>query len=154
MHWNSLNVSYRDYVDPSSMETSVSTSVDLPYISHMSPHLDDVYVNLVSLEDVSGISSSSCGPSSSSPPIIHFNEDIMESMTTPDYPWDDMHHCVYFLWQQTHDQYVVKSKDFIHGEVNWFNKPLLQTDKFKPHPPYGCYITNNVWVKGHALLKV
>jgi len=86
----------------------------------MSLNLDDAYVNLICHDKVLGSSSPSCGISSSSPPIIQSDEDIMEAMTNTDYPWDDMHHRAYFLPQQTHDQYVVESKDFIHGEVDWF----------------------------------
>ena len=55
----------------------------------------------------------------------------MEAMTTPNYPWDDMHHRLYFLPKQTHDQYVVESKDFIHGEVNWFRHPIPTPDSFE-----------------------
>lgn len=65
----------------------------------MYPNLDNAYVNLVSHEDASGISSPSCNPSSSSFPIFHSGKDIMESITTHDYTWDDMHHRVYFLLQ-------------------------------------------------------
>ena len=56
--------------------------------------------------------------SSSIPPIFHSNEVIMEAMITPNYPWDDMHHYVYFLLKQTHDQHIVESKDIIHDEVD------------------------------------
>lgn len=63
----------------------------------MSPTLDDVYVNLVSHEDASGSSSPSSGLSSLSLHIFDFDEDIMEAMTTPDYPWYYMHHHAYFL---------------------------------------------------------
>jgi len=84
----------------------------------MSPNVDDAHVNLVSHEDALGSSPSSYGLSSHCPPIFHSDEDIMEAMITRDYPWDDMHHRAYFLLQETHDQYVVESKDFIHGEVD------------------------------------
>lgn len=69
MHWNSLDVSYCDSVEPSSMKTSASASVDLPSTSHMSPNLEDAYVNLISHQDASGSSSSSHGMSSLSPPL-------------------------------------------------------------------------------------
>lgn len=96
---NFLDISSRDSLEPTSVDTSISTLVDVPSISHLSPNHDDAYVNLVSHEDASGSSSSSCGLSSSSPPIFHSDEDIMEAMTTPTYPWDDIHHHVYFLPQ-------------------------------------------------------
>ena len=57
MPWNSLDVSYCDFIEPSSTNTDVSTSIDIPSTSHMSPNLDDVYVNLVSYENASGSSS-------------------------------------------------------------------------------------------------
>lgn len=90
-----------------------------------------MYVNLVLHEDASGISSLSCGPSSFHPPIFYSDEDIMEAMITPYYPWDDMHHCVYFLMQQTNHQYVMQSKDLIHGEVNWFKNSIHALDDFE-----------------------
>ena len=55
----------------------------------------------------------------------------MEAMSTPDYPWDDMHHHAYFLPQQYHDQYAVESKDFIHGEVDWFRNPIPAPNAFE-----------------------
>ena len=111
--------------------TYVSTSVDHLSTSHLSPSLDDAYVNLVSHEDALDRSSSSCGISSSIPPIFHSDEDIMEVMTTFDYPWDDMHHRAYFLLQQIHDQYAMESKEFIHGEVDWFRHPILALYAFE-----------------------
>jgi len=143
MHWNSLDVSYCDYVEPSSTNTLVSTSVDIPSTCHMFPNLDDAYVYLFSHEDDSGRSSPLCCLSFSSPPIFHSDEDIMETMTTLDYPWDDMHHHAYFLPQQTHDQYDIESKDFIHGEVTPYFEPMnlnhihLVSITFPP----------NVWVR-------
>jgi len=131
MHWNSLDVSYCDFVEPSLTNTLVSTMVDTPSTSHMSPKLDDMYVNIFSHEDASCSSSSSCGISFSNHPIFHSDESMMEAMTTPYYPWDDMHHRAYFLPQQTHEQYVVESKDFIHGEVDWFRNPIPTLDSFE-----------------------
>lgn len=94
---NSLGVSYCASFEPSSKHTLVSTSVDATSTSHLYHPSGNVYVNLVSHEDASGSSSSSCGPSSSCPPIFHSNEDIMEAMTTLDYPWDNMHHCMHLF---------------------------------------------------------
>jgi len=42
-----------------------------------------------------------------------------------------MHHHAYFLPYQTHDQYDVESKDFIHGEVDLFKNPIPTPDAFK-----------------------
>lgn len=141
VYWDSFDISYCDSIEPSSMNTSVSTSINVTFISHMSHIIDDVYVNLVSHEYVSGSSSSSCVLSSSSPPIFHSDEDMMEDMTTPDYPYYNMHHHVYFLPQQTHDQYVLEYKESIHGEYDWFKNPNLTLDDFEEgnmgkHFPY------------------
>lgn len=46
-------------------------------------------------------------------------------------PWDDMHDRAYFLLQQTHDQYAMELKDFIHGEVDWFKNPILAPNAFE-----------------------
>jgi len=94
---NSLDISSHDSFESSSMDTSVSTSIDAPSTRHLSLSLDNAYVNLVSHEDTSGSPSSTRGLYSSSIPIFNSDEDIMEAMTTPDYPWDDMHHHSYFL---------------------------------------------------------
>lgn len=118
IYWDSLDVSYCDFVEPSSMNTLVSTFVDVTSTSHPSPLVDDAYVNLVSQADALSIYSSSCGLSSYHPPIFHFDEDINEAINTLDYPWYDMYHHAYFLPRQTHDQYVVESKELIHGEVD------------------------------------
>ena len=64
-----------------------------------------------------------------------------------------MHHHAYFLPQQTHDQHVVESKDFIHSEVDWFNNPLLQTHAFKPHTPCGHYIDTQCLGKGEPIFE-
>ena len=86
-----LSSSLRD--DPSTLlptNTLGSTSVDLGSVdvAHMSPFPQD---------DLSGIATSSGDPPSSSLPIFQSDEDIMEAMTHPDFPWDDMHHHAYFL---------------------------------------------------------
>ena len=52
-------------------------------------------------------------------------------MTEPDFPWYDMHHRAYFLPQQSHDQYVVETKDFIPDEVDWFRNPIPAPDAFE-----------------------
>lgn len=84
-------------IEPPSLETHVSTSVDFPSTSSSSTISDDEYVNLLSQDDAPGTAAASCSHYSSRPPIFHYDEDIMEAMNTPDYPWDDMHHRAYFL---------------------------------------------------------
>ena len=61
----------------------------------------------------------------STPPLFHSDEDIMEAMTEPDFPWDDMHHRAYFLPHQSHDQYAIETKDFIPNKVDWLKTPSL-----------------------------
>jgi len=97
IYWDSLGVSYCDSVEPYLVKTSVSILVDVTCTSHLYPPFYDANVNLLSHEYASGSSSSSCGPSSSHLPIFHYDEDIMEAMATPDYPWDDIYHCAYFF---------------------------------------------------------
>ena len=52
----------------------------------------------------------------------------------PEYPWDDMHHRSFFLPEelmlQAH-QLSVETKDFIHGKVDWFKKPISAPDAFE-----------------------
>lgn len=100
IYWDSLEISYCDSVESSSMKTSVLTSLDVTSTIHLFLSVDNANVNPVSHEDASHCSSSSCGLSSSQcPPIFHYDDNVMESMTTHDYPWDDMHHRAYFLPQ-------------------------------------------------------
>ena len=49
------------------------------------------------------------------------DEDILEALTAPEYPWDDMHHCSFFLPEELvsqSDQFSMETKDFIHGKVD------------------------------------
>lgn len=85
------------FVEPPSSETQVSISVDLPSTISSSTTSNDVYVNLLSQDDAPGTIATSCSLLSSNPLIFHSDEDIMEALTTLDYPWDDMHHHAYFI---------------------------------------------------------
>ena len=45
------------------------------------------------------------------------NEEILEALINPEYPWDDMHHCSFFIPEEPvslSDQFSVETKDFIH----------------------------------------
>lgn len=60
---------------------------------------------------------------------FHSNEDILEAMITPNYPWDDMHHHSYFLPRDDFtpsEQYPIGAKDFI--------SPMDTNIGSKPHP--------------------
>jgi len=82
----------------------------------------------------------------------------MEAMTTPDYPWEDMHHRAYFLLLQTHYQYDVNSKDFILCEVNSFRNPIPALDAFeqgnlaKISPTIKINISNQSGIKENTIL--
>ena len=79
-------------------------------------------------------STTSSGKVGSRIPIFHSDEYILESLTPPDYPWDDMNHHSHFLPQHPRpfDQYVVESKDFIpHNPINWFKNPIPAPDAFE-----------------------
>ena len=72
-------------LDPPSVITLGSTSVDpLSSCSFVTPR-DDVHVNLSSHDDESGSFTVSCGLSSSSQPIFYCDDDIMEAFSTTDF---------------------------------------------------------------------
>ena len=53
------------------------------------------------------------------------DEEILEALTTPEYPWDDMHHHSFFIPEELvslSDQVLVETKYFIHGKVDWLKK--------------------------------
>jgi hypothetical protein len=69
---------------------------------------------------------------------FHCDEDILEELTTPDYPWDALHHRALFLSQEAftppnqHPIYAVETKDFIpSGHIDWFNNPIPAPDAFE-----------------------
>ena len=60
--------------------------------------------------------------------IFHYNEDILEELTTPDFPWNALHHRALFLSQEAFHPptqaslCTTKTKDFIpSGHIDWFN---------------------------------
>ena len=92
-----METSPDDLLDLPSAITLVSTLVDtLSSYSSVIPH-DVAHVSFSSHDDELGRSTTASGPPSSSHPIFHFDEDIMEALTDPDILWDDMHHRTYFL---------------------------------------------------------
>ena len=49
------------------------------------------------------------------------DEEILEALTALEYPWDDMHHRLFFLPEELvsqYDQFFMETKDFIHGKVD------------------------------------
>ena len=51
-----------------------------------------------------------------------------------EYPWDNMHHRLFFLLEELvsqSEQFSMETKDFIRGKVNWFKNPIPAPDAFK-----------------------
>ena len=74
------------------------------------------------------------GPSDLSLHCLHNDEEILEALTTLEYPWDDMHHHLFFLPEEivSHsDHFSMETKDFIHGKVDWFKNPIPAPDAFE-----------------------
>ena len=74
------------------------------------------------------------GPSNLSLHCFRNDEEILEALTAPEYPWDDMHHRSFFLPEELvsqSDQFFVETKDFIHGKVDWFKNPIPTPDAFE-----------------------
>ena len=62
------------------------------------------------------------------------DEEILEAISTLEYPWDDMHHHSFFIPDEplsSSYQYSIKAKDFIHGKVDWFKNPIPAPDAFE-----------------------
>ena len=66
---------------------------------------------------------------------FYSDEEILEALTAPDYPWDDMHHRSYFLPDEPPStiapQFAVESKDFLPPKVDWFKDPIPAPDAFE-----------------------
>ena len=61
------------------------------------------------------------GPSELSLHCFNNDEEILEALTAPEYPWDDLHHRSFFLPEELvsqSDQFSVETEDFIHGKVD------------------------------------
>ena len=62
------------------------------------------------------------------------DEEILEALIAPEYPWDDMHHRSFFIPEgpmSLSDQFSVETKDSIHGKVDWFKNPIPSPDAFE-----------------------
>jgi hypothetical protein len=69
---------------------------------------------------------------------FHCDEDILEELTTPNCPWDPLHHRALFLSQYSfaplsqNSIYAIEAKDFIpSGHIDWFNHPIPTPDTFQ-----------------------
>ena len=73
-------------------------------------------------------------PSDLSMHCFNNDEEFLESLSTPEYPWDDMHHCSLFIPEEpllSSYQYLVEAKDFVHGKVDWFKNAIPSPDTFE-----------------------
>jgi hypothetical protein len=69
---------------------------------------------------------------------FHCDEDILEELTKPDFPWDALHHRALFPPQEAVEPpnqnpiYAVETKDFLpSGYIDWFNNPIPAPDAFE-----------------------
>jgi hypothetical protein len=70
--------------------------------------------------------------------IFHCDKDILDEITTPDFPWNVIHHRALFLSQETFHPpsqasiCAIETKDFIpSGHIDWFNNPNPAPDDFE-----------------------
>jgi hypothetical protein len=70
--------------------------------------------------------------------IFHYNEDMLEELTTPDFPWNTLHHKDLFLTWEAFDPpsqtsiCAIKMKDFILSwNIDQFNNPIPAPDAFE-----------------------
>jgi hypothetical protein len=70
--------------------------------------------------------------------IFHCDEDILEELTTPDFPRNVLHHRVFFLSQEAFDPprqasiCAIETKNFIPSRhIDWFNNPISSPDAFE-----------------------
>jgi hypothetical protein len=69
---------------------------------------------------------------------FHCDEDILEELTTLDFPWDLLHHRALFLSQESftlprqNPIYAIETKDFLpSGHIDWFNNPISARNAFE-----------------------
>ena len=67
------------------------------------------------------ISTSNDRPSYLSLRCFRNDEEILEALIAPEYPWDNMHHRSFFLPEKLvlqSDQFSMETKYFMHGKVD------------------------------------
>jgi hypothetical protein len=69
---------------------------------------------------------------------FHYDEEILEEINHPDYPWDALHPRALFFPPgastppNQHPIYAIETKDFIpSGPIDWFKNPILAPDAFE-----------------------
>ena len=94
-----------------------------------------MYIYMMSSSIDSLVSTITNDPSDLSLLCFHNDEEILEALTTLKYPWDDMHHRLFFLLEelvsQSEQLISMETKDFIHGKFNWFKNPISALDAFE-----------------------
>ena len=73
-------------------------------------------------------------PSNLSTHCFRNDEEIIKALSTPDYPWDDMHHHLFFVPDEplsSLDLYSVEAKYFIHGKVNELKNSIPAPNAFE-----------------------
>ena len=98
------------------------------------PSLDTMSIYMISNSTDPLISLITDSPLDLSHRLFFNDEEILEALTTPKYPWEDMHHCSFFLPEELvsqSDQFFMETKYFIHGKFDWFKNPILAPDAFE-----------------------
>ena len=98
------------------------------------PSSDTMSIYMMSSSTNPLVSTITNGPFDLSLHFFHNNEEILEALTAPKYPWDNMHHLSFFLPEELVSQsgpFSVETKEFIHGKVDWFKDPILTLDSFE-----------------------
>jgi hypothetical protein len=69
---------------------------------------------------------------------FHCDKDVLEELTTLDFPWNALHHRAFFLSQEAFHPPIqasmctIETKDFIPlGYIDWFNNPIPTPDVFE-----------------------
>jgi hypothetical protein len=70
--------------------------------------------------------------------IFHCDEDILEELNTPDFPWNALHHRELFLSQEAFEPPSqdsicgIETKDFIpSSHIDYFNNPIPAPETFE-----------------------
>ena len=98
------------------------------------PSSDTMSIYMMSSSTDPLISSSTNGPSDLSLRCFNNDEEILEALNAPEYPWDDMHHRLFFLPEELvsqSDHFSVETKYFIHGKVECFKNPIPTPNAFE-----------------------
>ena len=91
-------------------------------------------IYMISSSSIPSIPSVIEDPSNISTHCFNNDEEILEALSAPEYPWDDMHNHSFFIPDEplsSSNQYLVEAKDFIHGKVDWFKNPIPTPNAFE-----------------------